>query len=64
MYVPNEEVVHGIPQDKPLKDGDIISVDCGVLKMNFMILLIPILLERLQKKQNSFLLLKIVFIWV
>jgi len=32
---PNEEVVHGIPQDKPLKDGDIISVDCGVLKNEF-----------------------------
>ncbi len=24
-------VVHGIPNDKPLEDGDIISVDCGVL---------------------------------
>lgn len=29
----NEEVVHGIPKDIPLKDGDILSVDCGV-KMN------------------------------
>lgn len=27
----NEQVVHGIPNDKPLEDGDIISVDCGVL---------------------------------
>jgi methionyl aminopeptidase len=26
----NDEVVHGIPGDRPLKDGDIISVDCGV----------------------------------
>ncbi|MCB0220528.1 MAG: type I methionyl aminopeptidase [Chrysiogenetes bacterium] len=26
----NEEVVHGIPNDRPLKDGDIISVDFGV----------------------------------
>ena len=25
----NDIVVHGIPDDKPLKDGDIISVDCG-----------------------------------
>jgi len=25
----NEEVVHGIPSDKPLENGDIISVDCG-----------------------------------
>ena len=29
----NEAVVHGIPNDKPLKEGDIISVDCGV-KLN------------------------------
>lgn len=26
----NEEVVHGIPNDRPLQDGDIVSVDCGV----------------------------------
>ncbi len=26
----NEEVVHGIPSLKPLKDGDIISIDVGV----------------------------------
>lgn len=32
---PNEEVVHGIPNDKPLQDGDILSVDCGVLKNDF-----------------------------
>ncbi|MCH2225365.1 MAG: type I methionyl aminopeptidase [Crocinitomicaceae bacterium] len=25
----NEQVVHGIPTDTPLKNGDIISVDCG-----------------------------------
>ena len=29
----NSEVVHGIPSDYRLKDGDIISVDCGV-KLN------------------------------
>ena len=29
----NEEVVHGIPSDFPLQNGDIVSVDCGV-KMN------------------------------
>jgi methionyl aminopeptidase len=28
----NEQVVHGIPNKKPLLEGDIISVDCGVLK--------------------------------
>ncbi len=26
----NEEVVHGIPNARPLRGGDIISVDCGV----------------------------------
>lgn len=28
---PNAQVVHGIPGKTPLQDGDIISVDCGVL---------------------------------
>ena len=28
---PNDQVVHGIPNDKVLIDGDILSVDCGVL---------------------------------
>ncbi len=32
---PNEQVVHGIPNDEPLKEGDIISVDCGALKNGF-----------------------------
>ena len=32
---PNEQVVHGIPNDIPLKNGDILSVDCGVLKNGF-----------------------------
>lgn len=27
----NEQVVHGIPSDKPLVEGDIISVDCGAI---------------------------------
>jgi methionyl aminopeptidase len=31
----NEQVVHGIPGNKVLVDGDIISVDCGVLKNGF-----------------------------
>lgn len=25
----NEQVVHGIPNDEPLRDGDIVSIDCG-----------------------------------
>jgi len=28
---PNEVVVHGIPSNRELKEGDILSVDCGVL---------------------------------
>ena len=31
----NEAVVHGIPNNKPLQAGDIISVDCGVLMNGF-----------------------------
>ena len=31
----NEAVVHGIPNDKPLESGDIVSIDCGVLKNDF-----------------------------
>ncbi len=27
---PNNQVVHGIPTDKPFEEGDIVSVDCGV----------------------------------
>ncbi len=32
---PNAQVVHGFPTDVPLEDGDIISVDCGVLMNGF-----------------------------
>ena len=32
---PNAQVVHGIPNDTPLENGDIISVDCGSLKNGF-----------------------------
>lgn len=31
----NDEVVHGIPNDIPLKEGDIVSVDCGTLLNGF-----------------------------
>lgn len=31
----NEEVVHGIPRDRVLQNGDIISVDCGVYMNGF-----------------------------
>ncbi len=31
----NEAVVHGIPTNKPLMEGDIVSVDCGVKKNGF-----------------------------
>ena len=32
---PNAEVVHGIPNEKPLQEGDILSVDCGVYMNGF-----------------------------
>ena len=31
----NEQVVHGIPNDIPLKEGDIVSVDCGTCMNGF-----------------------------
>lgn len=31
----NEQVVHGIPTDRPMEDGDIVGVDIGVLKNGF-----------------------------
>lgn len=32
---PNEQVVHGFPGDYIIKEGDLISVDCGVIKNDF-----------------------------
>ena len=32
---PNAQIVHGIPGKKPLQEGDILSVDCGVLKNKY-----------------------------
>jgi len=32
---PNEQVVHGFPGDYVIEEGDLISVDCGVIKSNF-----------------------------
>jgi methionyl aminopeptidase len=31
----NSEVVHGLPGERELKEGDVASVDCGVLKNGF-----------------------------
>lgn len=31
----NEQVVHGIPNKKELKDGDIVSIDCGTIMNEF-----------------------------
>ena len=31
----NSAVVHGIPNDKPLQDGDIVSLDIGVVKQGY-----------------------------
>jgi len=32
---PNAQVVHGIPNNTPLVEGDIISIDCGALKNDY-----------------------------
>ncbi len=32
---PNEQVVHGIPNNEELKEGDVLSVDCGVFYKGF-----------------------------
>ena len=32
---PNEQVVHGIPNNQPVDEGSILSVDCGVLMNGF-----------------------------
>ncbi|QIE60455.1 type I methionyl aminopeptidase [Rasiella rasia] len=31
----NEAVVHGLPTDVPLKEGDIVAIDCGAIKHGF-----------------------------
>ncbi|TDQ07586.1 type I methionyl aminopeptidase [Pedobacter metabolipauper] len=32
---PNDQVVHGFPGDYVIQEGDLISVDCGVIKNNY-----------------------------
>lgn len=32
---PNEAVVHGIPSKKEFRDGDVVSIDCGVIMNGF-----------------------------
>ena len=50
----NNQVVHGIPCNKPLNNGDIISVDCGVIKDGYYgDLLIHSRLEMFQKKLKN-----------
>lgn len=34
-WSPNAQVVHGIPNNEVLKEGDVISVDCGALKNGY-----------------------------
>jgi len=31
----NEQVVHGLPNKRPLRDGDIVSIDCGAKKNGY-----------------------------
>lgn len=48
----NDVVVHGIPGNRELKDGDIISIDCGVKKTGTMAIRpTRLLLERWMKKR-------------
>ncbi len=35
LISPNHEVVHGIPKAIEIKDGDILSIDCGAIKNGF-----------------------------
>jgi methionyl aminopeptidase len=32
---PNEQIVHGIPGNRELKEGEIVSIDCGVFKNGY-----------------------------
>ena len=32
---PNAQVVHGIPNNQPLEEGDVVSIDCGALKNGY-----------------------------
>jgi len=32
---PNDQVVHGIPNEKEIQNGDVLSIDCGVLKNGY-----------------------------
>ncbi len=31
----NDQIVHGLPTDRPLEDGDIVSIDCGTVMNGF-----------------------------
>ncbi|MFQ6615987.1 MAG: type I methionyl aminopeptidase [Fidelibacterota bacterium] len=31
----NDEIVHGIPDRRPFREGDVVSIDCGVLKNGY-----------------------------
>lgn len=31
----NEEIVHGIPGDRVIQDGDLVSIDCGIVYKDF-----------------------------
>ena len=35
LISPNEEVVHGLPKDVTIKDGDVLSIDCGAIVDGF-----------------------------
>lgn len=31
----NDQIVHGLPNNRPIEEGDVVSVDCGALKNDF-----------------------------
>ena len=35
LISPNEEVAHGLPKDVAIKDGDVLSIDCGAIVDGF-----------------------------
>ena len=52
----NEQVVHGLPTSRPIEEGDIVSVDCGAIKMSFTATMpIPLKLGKWQRKPGNYL---------
>ena len=50
----DNEVVHGIPSKRAIKEGSILSIDCGVLIVFMVMRHILLLLERYQKLRKNY----------